>query len=83
MSFELRVPYLEMRQFECLPDLVVVVLLEGVEVDPEGAREEDGVLRDDGQSRAETGEAEMGDVDAINADASPGCLDDPEECKRD
>ena len=42
-----------MRQFECLPDLVVVVLLEGVEVDPEGAGEEDRVLRDDRQLLAE------------------------------
>ena len=38
-----------MREFECLPDALVHVLLEGVEVEPEGAREEDRVLRDDGQ----------------------------------
>ena len=42
-----------MRELEGRPDLVVVVLLEGVEVDPEGAGEEDRVLRDDGQLLAE------------------------------
>ena len=42
-----------MGEFEGLPDLFVVVLLEGVEVDPERAGEEHRVLRDDRQLLAQ------------------------------
>ena len=42
-----------MGEFEGLPDLLVVVLLEWVEVDPERAGEEDRVLRDDRQLLAQ------------------------------
>ena len=38
-----------MGKFQSLPDALVLVLLEGVEVDPEGAGEKDGVLGYDGE----------------------------------
>ena len=43
------VSILEVGEFQSLPDRFVLLLLEGVEVDPEGAGEEDGVLGNDGE----------------------------------
>ena len=47
------------------PYLLVSVLREGVQVGPETAGEDDGVLRDDGDGGPELGERNSGNIDTI------------------
>lgn len=61
------------------PDVVVRELLKGVEVEAEGAREEDGVLGDDGEVRSEVAEVHLTDVDAVDLDLARGEFDDAED----
>jgi hypothetical protein len=72
---------LEMALLERLPEVVVVVLLEGVQVELEGAREEDRVLGDDGEPPAEVVEADLGGVDAVDGDVPLGGLDEAEQAE--
>mmetsp|Transcript_22087 Transcript_22087/g.70542 ORF Transcript_22087/g.70542 Transcript_22087/m.70542 type:complete len:314 (+) Transcript_22087:197-1138(+) len=53
---------------ERLPDRVVVVLAERVEVGAHGATEDDRVLRDDGDLGAQVVQADLGDVHAVDFD---------------
>ena len=55
---------------ERIVQFTVAVFVKGVEVGAQRAREENRVLRDDGQSAAEILEADLGDVDAIHHDAA-------------
>ena len=52
------------------------------QVHPDGAREEDGVLRDDGDARAQPGQPEQPDVLAVDVDGAADGLDDAEERQR-
>lgn len=74
---------LEMSVLEGAPHLLVLVLLEGVQVDSESAREEHRVLGNDGQSRAECVQTQLGNVDAVNMDGASGRFDDAEQTKRE
>ena len=52
------------------------------QVHPDGARKEDGVLRDDGDSRAQLGQPQQPDVLAVHVDGAIRRLDDAEERQR-
>mmetsp|Transcript_10252 Transcript_10252/g.34845 ORF Transcript_10252/g.34845 Transcript_10252/m.34845 type:complete len:404 (+) Transcript_10252:44-1255(+) len=54
---------------EGCPHLLVRVLVKGVQVGAHRAREEHGVLRDDGERLAQRAQVEAGRVDAVDADA--------------
>lgn len=59
-----------MAACECFSDLVVRELVKGVEICADGAGEKDGILWDDCEARAKVVEADGGDVDAVDADAT-------------
>lgn len=46
---------------------------------PEGSREDDRVLRDDGEVRTEVSESDLGDVDVVDQDATGPSFDETEE----
>ena len=52
------------------------------QVHPDGAREEDGLLRDDGDARAQLGQPQQTDVLAVHVDGATSGLDDAEERQR-
>ena len=52
------------------------------QVHPDGAREQDGVLRDDGDARPQLGQPEQPDVLAVDVDGPARRLDDAEERQR-
>lgn len=57
----------------------VGVVVEGVEVGADGAREEDGVLRDDGEARAQVVQVDLGNVLPVDVDAAGAGFDEAEE----
>ena len=59
---------------ECRPKRRIRILIEGIQVVAEGSREEDGILRDDREARAEVGEAQLRDVHAVNGDPAIGSV---------
>lgn len=61
------------------PDVIVRELFKGVEVEAEGAREEDGILGDDGEMGSEVAEVHLADVDAVDLDLARGEFDDAED----
>ena len=67
-----------MRVLQSSPQLLVRVAVDGVQVDPQGAREEDRVLGDDGDPGPELAEAQVGDVDLVYLNGPSGSLHDPE-----
>ena len=54
-----------------------------INVEPEGSREKNWILRNNRQRRTKPGKAKVGDVDPVDADTPPCGLDDPEEGKSD
>ena len=70
---------LEMGLLQRGPHLLVRVVAEGVEVHPEGAGEEDGVLRDDGELAAEVVQPELRDGPPVYLDAALRGLHQPEQ----
>lgn len=70
-----------MNALEGLAQLGIGLVVERVEVGAYGAREEDGVLRDDGQARAQVVKLDGGDIDAIDMNAAGASLDEAEEGK--
>lgn len=57
-----------MRVVERAPDIVIGVDAEGVEVEPQRAREQHRVLRDDGDARAQLVQPDRRHVDAVDQD---------------
>lgn len=57
-----------MRVLQGAPDVLIGVDLEGVEVHAQRAREQHGVLRDDGDARAQLVQPDGRDVDAVDLD---------------
>ena len=69
---------LEVGLLQGRPHLLVAVAAEGVQVHPEAAGEEDGVLGDDGQGGAEGPQAQLRDVQAVYSDAATSSFRQPE-----
>jgi hypothetical protein len=69
--------FIQLDSVEDIPQGTVTVLRPGVKVTPDGAAEEHWVLRDDGQLRSESIQADGGYVDAIEVDGSRGHWDQP------
>lgn len=55
--------------------------VERIQVDAQSSTEQDGILRDDGESRAEWVQAKLGDVLTVDDDGSTSGLDDSEQSK--
>lgn len=64
------------------PDLIVAELIEGVEIRPDRAGEENRVLWDDGETRAEVVEFDLRNIDAVDSDAPFAALKEAEEGER-
>ena len=69
---------LEVGHLQRSPQLLVGVGREWVQVHPEAAGEEDGVLGDDGEPRPESAQSQSGDVQAVYSDGPARGLGDPE-----
>jgi hypothetical protein len=69
----------EMDALEGFAELLVGEFVEGVEVGADGAGEEDGVLRDDGEAGAEVVEFDGGDVDAVDDDTACSGFEEAEK----
>mmetsp|Transcript_37539 Transcript_37539/g.93318 ORF Transcript_37539/g.93318 Transcript_37539/m.93318 type:complete len:244 (-) Transcript_37539:735-1466(-) len=63
------------------PQLRFFPLIERVEVGAHGAREEDGVLRDDGEARAQRAEGQRGGVDAVDLDHAAADVGEAEKAR--
>ena len=72
----------QMRMFQRLPDVIVRLCIERIKIDAQRAREQDRILRDDGQPRAERMQTELGNVLPVDHDRTTGRLDDAEQCQR-
>ena len=70
---------LEVGLLQGRPHLLVTVAAEGVQIHPETAGEEDGVLGDDGQLAAEVVQSQLGDVPSVNLDVPLGGLHQSEQ----
>lgn len=51
-------------------EFIIGELVEGVEIRADGARKEERILRDDGQTRAQVGELDLGNVNAVDRNAA-------------
>lgn len=47
-------------------EFIIGELVKGVEIRTDGAREEERILRNDGQTRTQVGELDLGNVNAVN-----------------
>jgi len=72
---------LQVSMLQSPPHFFVLVVLERIQVDPEGAREKHRVLRNDGQSGAKGVQTQFGDVDVVNQDRTTGSLNDAEQAE--
>ena len=68
-------------QLEGIPELLVCVSIERIQVDPNGPGEQDGVLGYDGQLVAELMKAEVRDVNSINLESKDNILTQNFTCK--
>ncbi len=73
----------EVDALEGVAELDIGVLVESVEVAADGAGEQDGVLRDDGQSAAEIVQFHRRDVEAVDADGARARFEEAEEGERE
>ena len=60
------------------PQLLVRVAVDGVQVEPQGASKEDGVLGDDGDPRPQLAQSQVRDVDLVYLNGTSSSLHDPE-----
>ena len=58
----------QLRHFQHVPQLAVVDSASWIQVEPDGAREQDRILRDDGQARAKPAQRNATDVHAVEED---------------
>ena len=68
-----------MNTLEAVPELIIGVVIEGVEVASDCAGEEHRVLGNDGQARSEVVELDLGDIETVNADGARASLQEAEE----
>ncbi|GKT64743.1 LOW QUALITY PROTEIN: hypothetical protein ColTof3_12082 [Colletotrichum tofieldiae] len=69
----------QVHALQGVAEVGVGLVVERVEVGAHGAGEEDGVLRDDGEAGAQLVELDLGDVEAVDVDASRAGLEEAEE----
>ncbi|GKT41748.1 uncharacterized protein ColSpa_01929 [Colletotrichum spaethianum] len=69
----------QVHALQRVAEIGVGLVVKGVKVGAHGAGEEDGVLRDDGEAGAQLVELDLGDVEAVDVDASRAGLEEAEE----
>lgn len=71
-----------MDTLKTLLQLLVGVLVKRIQVGADGTREQDGILGNDGQARAQAVKTDLGNVDTINGDGARAGLQEAEESQR-
>ena len=67
-----------MRESQSLMQLLIRIIPARIQIQSDRAREQHGILRDDGEAAAERGERQRGDINPVHGYTTVKRLDDAE-----